>query len=465
MNREQIYNKLYGKYNEFTSLILTNTILEFQELFEEKYYNTDKVIESVIEVIPKGIVLYDDKDEKFDAICAVSSGEFKVGKSILSEKEYFNYVFFHEFIHVISYKRHNNMQFMGFYTIEKGEDYEFKSEAFNEAFTEFITLKRNKMFNYEPENKCLSGYDVGAHEIEIITQIIPEEKLIDSYFNYPNQLEEVFKKYKMNIDEIFYCFYALEGMENEVNALETRRGLEKPQNIFKIIDAERYLYYNLLDSFGEIENKIEFDKKWNILLSEVSSKYNFYNIDGIFRYGELCRDIDKLNLEKDDLIEKKISIENINKYRLLNTIFNTEDKKSILNELYNIYSEDFNKYWELFKDDFAILAYTFLDSIKNNYQLYDIEIYPRVFKYIKKENVDIKEVDFEKVSCEEENIKFYIFNINNNTYIESNYDDTFIFKINNDEFEVKYGNESGILNIKNGTYEINNKKFLVKKLY
>ena len=171
------------------------------------------------------------------------------------------------------------------------------------------------------------------------------------------------------------------------------------------------------------------------------------------------------NLEKNDLIEKKISIEKINKYRLLNTIFYKEDKKRILNELYKIFCEDFNKYWELMKDDFVILAYTFLDSIKNNYQLYDIEIYPRVFKYIKKENVDIKEVDFEKVSCEEENIKFYIFNINNNTYIESNYDDTFIFKINNDEFEVKYGNESGILNIKNGTYEINNKKFLVKKLY
>ena len=65
MNREHIYNKLHGIYNEFTSLILTNTILEFQKLFEEKYYNTDTVIKSVIEIIPKGIVVYDDKDEEY----------------------------------------------------------------------------------------------------------------------------------------------------------------------------------------------------------------------------------------------------------------------------------------------------------------------------------------------------------------------------------------------------------------
>lgn len=465
MNKEHICNKLCKKYNNFTSSILTNAILEFQELFKEKYCSTDTVIERISEVIPNGIVIYDDKNEKIDAICAISSGEIKVGKSILSEKDYFDYVFFHEFIHSISFKIHNNMQFMGFYTIEKGEDYEFKSEAFNEAFTEFITLKRNKMLNYEPENKHLSGYDVGAHKLEIITKIITEEELIDSYFNCPNKLEEIFNKHKMNIDEIFYCFYALEGMENEVNALETKRGLESPQNLFKIIDAERYLYSNLLDSFGEIESNVEFDKKWIILLSELSSKYNFYNIDGIFRYGELCRDIDRLNLEKNDFIDKEISAEKINKYRLLNTIFNTEDKNRILNELYKIYFEDFNKYWELLIDDFAILAYIFLNTIKNNYQLYDIEIYPRVFPYIKKENADINEVDFEKISCEEENIKFYIFNINKNTYVESNYDDTTIHKINGDEFQVKYSDQVGILNIKNGSYEINDKKYMVKKIY
>ena len=112
-----------------------------------------------------------------------------------------------------------------------------------------------------------------------------------------------------------------------------------------------------------------------------------------------------------------------------------------------------------------ILAYTFLKSVKNNYQLYDIEIYPRVFPYLKKENASIQDVNFEKVSCKEEKISFYIFHIKNNTYVESNYDDTKVDRINENEFEVKYGNERGILNLKNNFYEINNLKYDIKKIY
>lgn len=465
MNIEQIQNRLSKNYDDFTTKTLSSSIIEFQELFKEKYYTTDQVIEIVIENIPNGIVIYDDKNEKFDSVCAMTSGEFKISKTVLNDNEYFSYIFFHEFLHSISYKKHNNMQFMGFYTIEKGKDYEFKSKAFNEAFTEFMTLKRNKMCNYNPENKFLSGYDVGAHELEILTKIIPEQELIDCYFNKPNLLEKILKKYRMNMDEIFYSFYALEGMEYDIKALEEKRGLVKPQNLFKIIDGERYFYYNLLDSFGKVESEKEFNNKWSILLSELNSKYNFYNIDGIFRYGELFRDIDKIGIRESTIIENKASKENLIKYKLLYKIFNTENKENILYELYKIYSEDYNKYWDLLKDDFAILAYTFLDKIKNNYQLYDIEMYPRVYKYLENENTTIKNVDFEKISCEEEKIKFYIFNINDNTYIESNYDDTIVNRINKYEFEVKYGNQRGVLNIEKNIYEINNVRYNIKKIY
>lgn len=465
MDKEEIKNKLSQKYNEFTTNILTNSIFEYQELFKQKYYNTDEVIEIVIKNMPKGIVLYDNKEGIYDATCAISSGEFKVEKKVLNEKEYFKYVFFHEFLHAISYRKHNNMQFMGFYTIEKGEDYKFKSEFFNEAFTEFMTLKRNRICNYEPENKDLSGYDVGANKLELLTKIIPEEELIDCYFNCPNKLEEIFKKYRMNIDEIFFSFYALEEKEYDVHSLEKRSALHRVQDLFKIIDGERYLFYNLSESFGEIKSKEKFLYKWSILLSEENSKYNFYNIDGILRYGELCDDIDNLKIENDTLNKIQISTEKINKYKLLNVIFNPDDKMKTLNELYKIYSKNYKEYWDLIKDDFAILAYTFLDNIKNNYELYDIEIYPRVYPYLEKENAKIEDVNFEKIICEEERIKFFIFKIKDNIYIEANYDDTKVEKISKDEYEVKYGNEKAILNIKNNTYEINNIKYNVKKIY
>ena len=460
MNKEEIQSKLSEHYDEFTVETLSNTIIEFQELFKEKYLTTDKVVEIVCMNIPKGIILYDDIEGKFDATCSITEGEFKVSKNILKETEYFKYTFFHEFIHAISFRKHNSMQFMGFYTIEKGEDYEFKSRAFNEAFTEFIALKRNKLYNYLPESLSFSAYDVGATELELLTKIIPEEELIDCYFNSSDLLDDILQKYNMNMDEIFYSFHVLEEAEYDIKALEERKALDRPQNIFRIIDGERFLYYNLLDHFGEVQNKEEFDKKWSILLSETNSKYNFYPIDGIFRYGQLCSDIDRLGIESD-LVPK----ETLDKYRFLSSIFESEDKLKILEELYKIYTDNYHKYWDLVKDDFAVLAYTFLDKVKNNYQLYDIEIYPRVYKYLKEENAQLEDVDYEKLRCEEEKISFFVFNINNNIYIESNYDDTTVTRINENEFEVKYADQRGILNIANDTYEINGNSFHVKRVY
>ena len=126
-----------------------------------------------------------------------------IEKEVLDNQDYFEYVFFHEFIHAISYRKFNEKQFMGFYTTTKGDDYEFKVRSFNEAFTEYLTLKRNKMVGYKIENGILSGYELGALEIEMLENIIPKEKLINSYFNEPNLLENLLNEYHMNIDEIF----------------------------------------------------------------------------------------------------------------------------------------------------------------------------------------------------------------------------------------------------------------------
>ena len=180
---------------------------------------------------------------------------------------------------------------------------------------------------YEPENKYLSGYDVGTDQLNLLTKVIPEEELIGAYFNEPGKLEEIFIKYGMNMDELFYAFYLLEEKEYEVHSLEARRGLDNAQDAVRIIDGERYIFYNMLDHFGEVKSEEEFNKKWTILLSELDLKYNFFKIDGIFKYGQLVADMEKLNLGKNELVDSKVSSKILEKYARLNGIVNPEDKR------------------------------------------------------------------------------------------------------------------------------------------
>lgn len=465
MEVEQIKKRLNEKYNKFSVDILSKTIMEFQQLFKEKYLTTDEVIQLVILNIPKGVVAYDKVEGRYDAICSISSKEFKIEKEVLDNQDYFEYVFFHEFIHAISYRKFNEKQFMGFYTTTKGDDYEFKVRSFNEAFTEYLTLKRNKMVGYKIENGSLSGYELGALEIEMLENIIPKEKLINSYFNEPNLLENLLNECHMNIDEIFYSFKALEAKDYDEHSLEYKLALINPNNVFKIIDGERYLFYNLLDSFGKVKNEEEFNKKWSILLKEYDNKYNFYKIDGIFRIGEICSDMELLNIKTSKLIEQKISNETLNKYKFLSKIFKIEEKEKILSKLYEIYKNDCRTYFNLMRDESAVLAYTFLDNIKNSYQLYDIEMYPRVYPYLQKENAKINDVIFKKIRCEELNINFYIFDINEKNYVESNYYDIIIDRISNDEFLIKYQNQVDKINISVNKYWHNSHEFNCNIIY
>ena len=62
-------------------------------------------------------------------------------------------------------------------------------------------------------------------------------------------------------------------------------------------------------------------------------------------------------------------------------------------------------------------------------------------------------------------ISFYIFNINTNTYIESNYDDTIITYKEDNIFEVKYGSQTDLLNLSNNTHIMNNVIYECKELY
>ena len=214
-----------------------------------------------------------------------------------------------------------------------------------------------------------------------------------------------------------------------------------------------------------MKNEEEFNKKWSILLKECDNKYNFYKIDGIFRIGKICSDMELLNIKTSELIEQRISNETLNKYNFLSKIFKIEEKEKILSKLYEIYKNDYRTYFNLMKDESAVLAYTFLDNIKNSYQLYDIEMYPRVYPYLQKENAKINDVIFKKIRCEELNINFYIFDINEKNYVESNYYDIIIDRISNDEFLIKYQNQIDKINISVNKYWHNSHEFNCNIIY
>lgn len=461
MNKDNIYNKLIQYYDEFSSEYLANCIFEFSQLFGEKYIKIEEIIELLINNFSEGIKIYDNFECNFDAICSANTHQFKVNKEVLNEENYFKYVLFHEFIHAISFRKNNNKQYMGFYTTENGDDYIFKSKSFNEAFTEYITIKRNESCNYNPENKYLSGYIVGVEQLKLILKIIPEHELVDCYFNFPNKLETIFIKYNMNIDEIFYSFYILEGKEYEIDSLLNKRGLNDPSSVFKIIDSERYLYYNLIDSIGPVTNEESFDNKWKILLSE-NSKFNLWKLDKIFIYQELIND---LNLLDYNVSDKYISDDELSKYKVLTEIFNNKDRNMILKELSVIYNRNYKEYFELVKDSFATLAYTFLPNIINNFHLYDIELYPRSYKYLEMNNSNIDNLRVEKYECEKVNTRFYIFHINDNVYVETNFDDTSVKHISNNMYEVKYGNNHDIFDLGNKKYIMNDVEYTCKKVY
>lgn len=94
MEVEQIRKRLNEKYNKFSVDILSKMIMEFQQLFKEKYLTTDEVIQLVILNIPKGVVVYDKVEGRYDAICSISSKEFKIEKEVLDNQDYLNMYFF-----------------------------------------------------------------------------------------------------------------------------------------------------------------------------------------------------------------------------------------------------------------------------------------------------------------------------------------------------------------------------------
>lgn len=463
MKKDEIVDSLF-EFDKFTIGVLTTSILEFQETFGNKYLTTEEILKLVKENVPNGIKLYDDLGDTFDAICSLKHKEFKVNRNVLKDKDYFDYVFFHEFIHSISFRTYDGIKYMGFYSADKDEDYGFKSKAFNEAFTEYLTLKRNEKLNYKIENGSLSGYDLGATEIILLCDAVGEESLIDLYFNKPYELGNFLKKHNMNIEEVLYSIYVFESMDLEIYNLTNKHGMKDVNNLVRIIDAERYLFYNLSESFGNIKNEEEFNNKWGFLLSETNLKYNFWNIDGVIRYGELLNDISRLKIGNNKIV-KKLSKELLDKYSLLDSIFKSDDENEMLKKFNKIYTEDYKKYYNLVKDDFSILPYIFLDKIKNNYQLYDIEIYPRVYPYLKLEKATIKDVDFKKIECSEKSTKIFIFNINGNNYVECNYDDTIINKKSNNIFEFVYDNQVDVLNLENITYKSGNQIYKCTNIY
>ena len=111
------------------------------------------------------------------------------------------------------------------------------------------------------------------------------------------------------------------------------------------------------------------------------------------------------------------------------------------------------------------MVYIFLSDVKSNYQLYDIEAFPRSYPYLIMEKATINDITYSKLRCDEDNISFYIFNINGNNYVESNYDDTTIEKVSNNRFKVKYGNITNMLDIKKNTYTIGKSVINCKILY
>ena len=122
-------------------------------------------------------------------------------------------------------------------------------------------------------------------------------------------------------------------------------------------------------------------------------------------------------------------------------IFGKGSKYEILQGLANVYEKDVDKYYELLKEDAAPLCYRFNKEISSNYYLYDIEIYPRVEKYID-ENDDFEDIKIQKIICEEARIVCYVFCIGKDRIIECTYDNVYVEKEEKNKYKVVFDDDS-----------------------
>lgn len=410
--------KLYKKWDDNTIKILTEYILDFQEILNE-YMPSNKIIEKLTEnnYLENGIKFVDSEKisvEKCDASYSPNNRMILIDKILLNEDEkYIKYILFHEITHVISINKINDQEYSGF--TPKNTLY---CTGMNEAMTEYITQKRNKKHNYIG----ISDYRISVEQLENLMKIIGEKELIESYLTNPTNLKTLIEEKNMDFDTIRICFDKISGKDQTIHAIKNQTNFIDVNNI-ELFFYKRFLFEEYSKAFGKIDTIEKLKEKIIFFKNILNQQFSLNYLDEYGTYIELLCDIEELEIQNDEKEKlKKLLHENgfdekLTKiYKELNPYllqYEECDKNQLAIYLYELYEKlTRNEYCDILDKTFITIYYSFYkENPINNSDIWNYFRYPIIGKLLKEnKNYNFEEIRVRKIK--------YIIEKNNNKYIK-----------------------------------------------
>ena len=182
--RELVKRELADKqFDKKRIELISGTIDEFDDLFG-KYVNKQELIRRLKEYL-KNIKF--EQELPGNALGAFNEEKKEISiLETLSEQE-MKSVFFHEFVHCITYDPQKGT--CGFR--EKYESYDedgsvyYVGHGLNEGFTQYVTRIRDE--KYFPE-KLIISYPILSEQVGNLAELIGEDRFLDIGFNNPQEL-------------------------------------------------------------------------------------------------------------------------------------------------------------------------------------------------------------------------------------------------------------------------------------
>ena len=350
MEKEAIIQKFKEKgFNEETITYLLGAIQEF-EMFLSQYLSTEEVVERICQNLNNNIEFLDFSDVAING--SYSYQDKKIQIDVTQDDEAKKRIFFHEFLHCITSKKIENGYMCGFCShiilILLKEVYVDSERRMKEGIIAYLTEKRNMIV----ENKKSKSYESLKQQIEILVQIIPEEKLLDCLFNKPEKLEELFKEYNLDyqcimvsLDEIYVKVRDMNLKKALLNTLNFEDELENPK---------RNLFSHYMESFQNI-NSLEKLKRELDFFHMLKGKIDSYNVYKVFT--KLMADMQSVKEggvteeEIDELVQQYGLKEELGFVNRVNEFFQM-DSTSVAIELSNLNKNDNKDIW-VFNSDFS----------------------------------------------------------------------------------------------------------------
>ncbi|MBP3256014.1 MAG: hypothetical protein J6M60_05955 [Clostridia bacterium] len=370
MEKEEIMKRFQKKgFDQEEIQMFLGAIEDFKKIKLDKYVPIREVVDRICNNLDN--VEYTEME-------GTTLGKFKKDKKLIQlseeireDKEKLKSVFFHELTHCITCFKELDM--VGFHsTVENPLEPETKyTEGYglNEGVTSYLERKRNKANNFEGIN----SYPILNSLVENLILVVGEEKIMDSYFNNPEELEELLENYGIDCFAMVDGFDAIYENEKKIYRIKNPSKAEKLLAGFLGESQEKRLY----DLIGEPLRRIN-----SQLFEAIEGANNVKDFEKISKFIKRLEE-QKYGIDKDDIYSRLLK----DKRRILRKGCSEEEINKVLEENGLKDSIELQEYFEqLIEDDKNDTLIQLYDRYyeKNESQFFDIKEKPSYNKKILK---------------------------------------------------------------------------------